>query len=88
MIPEFLAWYLRSDEAAAHFANRRKGTLVAVLQRRDLAELPVPVPDLGRQRRIFELAALADDEHRISGRLAELHRLELQLRLLETVHNS
>lgn len=88
MIPEFLAWYLRSDEAAAHFANRRKGTLVPVLQRRDLAELPVPVPGLERQRSIFELTELADEERRISGRLAELHRLQLNHRLIETVHNS
>lgn len=86
MMPEFLAWYLRSEEAAAHFANRRKGTLVAVLQRRDLAELPVPVPDLPIQRRIAELAELADEERVIVERLAGLRRLQLNRRLIETLH--
>ena len=35
---EYLAWFLRSAEAAAHFEARRKGTYVQIIQRGDLAE--------------------------------------------------
>ena len=44
VLPEYLAWFLRSEEAARYFEERRKGTYVKIIQRSDLAEMEMPVP--------------------------------------------
>ena len=87
VIPEYLAWYLRSEPAANHFAARRKGTLVQTLQRRDLEELPIPLPGLEKQSAIVALDALGRHERRLSSELQNLHTLLLQRSLLVAAAN-
>jgi restriction endonuclease S subunit len=72
LAPEYLAWYLRSPEAAAHFAARRKGTYVQIVQRKDLAELLVPLPPYDIQKQLVRLSELALNERELSQRLVDL----------------
>jgi restriction endonuclease S subunit len=72
VVPEYLAWFLRSEAAASHFNSRRKGTLVQVLQRKDLEDLPFAIPPLGDQKRIVELSELARHERQLSEQLTAL----------------
>lgn len=88
LLPGYLAWFLRSEEAAAHFSARRKGTLVQVLERNDLCELTVPVPPIQAQKQIVELSALARRERQISERLTELKWHELNLSLTALAHTT
>ncbi len=70
VLPEYLAWYLRSEESVRHFEERRKGTHVQTLERRDLAELAIPMPSLETQHKIVAVAALAVEERLLAERLA------------------
>ncbi len=72
VLPEYLAWFLRSAEARTHFASRRKGTYVQIIQRTDLADLEIPLPPLGKQRQIAELAALTLQERELTERILQL----------------
>jgi len=72
VLPEYLAWFLRTEEAARYFEGRRKGTHVQTLERRDLEELELPLPPLEVQQRIVEVAALAVEERLLAERLAAL----------------
>ncbi len=72
VLPEYLAWYLRSAQSVAHFESRRKGTYVQIIQRSDLAELAIPLPSLEKQRQIVEVAALALEERELNERLVLL----------------
>lgn len=72
VLPEFLAWYLRSEPARKHFDNRRKGTYVQLIRRADLAEIDVPIPPVEVQRAVVAFSELAEQEHSLSSRLAEL----------------
>lgn len=73
VLPEYLAWFLRSEAAVRHFDGRRKGTYVPIIQRSDLAELELPVPLLPVQRRIVEVDRLAVTERALAERLADLN---------------
>lgn len=72
ILPEYLAWFLRSEPACRHFEQRRKGTYVQILQRGDVAELEVPIPPLRVQELIVALDALIREEARLSDRLVSL----------------
>ena len=72
VLPEYLAWFLRTEEAARYFEGRRKGTYIQIIQRSDLAEMEMPVPPLNVQRKIVEAANLAVEERILSNRLAIL----------------
>ena len=85
---DYLAWFLRSEPAAAHFRLCRKGTLVQTIQRHDLTDLVMPLPSLEVQRKIVALADLSLEEHRLSERLADLRALALQRRLFLAASHS
>lgn len=72
VLPEYLAWFLRSTKSAAHFESRRKGTYVQIIQRSDLAELAIPLPSLSKQNQIVAVAALALEERELTARLQNL----------------
>lgn len=82
-LPEYVAWFLRSEVASQHFHLRRKGTLVQTVQRRDVEDIALPLPPLAKQRTIVALDALAVQEHQISSKLAELRSIHLQRTLLQ-----
>jgi restriction endonuclease S subunit len=77
----YLAWFLRTEKAAAHFALRRKGTLVQTVQRKDVLELELPLPPLAKQDSIIALDALAIKERQLSTELA-LKRASYTQRLM------
>jgi restriction endonuclease S subunit len=72
ILPEYLAWFLRTDEAARYFDGRRKGTYVQIIQRSDLADMEIPLPPLAVQQKIAKLAELAVTERDLATRLANL----------------
>lgn len=81
VLPEYLAWFLRTDEASRHFEGRRKGSYVQIIQRSDLAELEMPVPPLTIQQKIVDASNLALRERNIEEKLASL-RWKLSRNLL------
>jgi len=72
VLPEYLAWFLRTEEAARYFEGRRKGTYIQIIQRSDLADMEIPIPPLNVQRKIVEAANLAMEERILSERLTIL----------------
>jgi restriction endonuclease S subunit len=72
VLPEYLAWFLRTEDSARHFEGVRKGTYVQIVQRSDLADLAMPLPSLEVQQKIVEVAALAVEERLVAERLAAL----------------
>lgn len=87
VLPEYLAWFLRSEEAARYFEGRRKGSYVQIIQRSDLAEMEMPAPPMAVQQLIVEVAGLALEERVIAERLADLKWRQTQNRLSEVAHN-
>jgi restriction endonuclease S subunit len=73
VFPEYLAWFLRTEDIANYFAGRRKGTYVQIIERKDLAELELPLPPLKVQHKIVAAAELAVAERKLSERLASLN---------------
>ncbi|MEI6351312.1 MAG: restriction endonuclease subunit S [Verrucomicrobiota bacterium] len=88
LLPEFLAWFLRTDESCRHFESRRKGSHVQTVQRQDLAELEIPLPPVETQRKIVQAADLAAVERQLTERLLDLRRQLIGGKLLKAATNS
>lgn len=86
--PEYLAWYLRSEAAHQHFEGRRKGSYVQLIQRKDLAEIDLPLPPLASQLRLVEIANLAQKEKILSEKLTSLRWKLTHQQILQSAHNS
>ena len=83
ILPEFLAWSLRTSEAARYFAGRRKGTLVQTLQRIDIEELPIALPPLAIQEKMVAVYELSLEAAELERRLTELRSIRLEQSLLK-----
>lgn len=59
VLPEYLAWYLNQRPARQEIAQVSVGTWMRHITKKDIAGLPVPVPDLETQRRIVYVDTLA-----------------------------
>ena len=88
ILPDYLAWTLRTNEAARYFAIRRKGTLVQTLQRFHLEDFPVPLPSLAVQKKILELADLEREARLLETRLATLRTTHLEESLLNAARQA
>lgn len=72
VLPEYLAWFLRTEEMAKYFEGHRRGTYVKIIQRSALTDLAMPLPPLDVQQRIVDAAELAVIERNLTERLADL----------------
>jgi restriction endonuclease S subunit len=88
LLPEYLAWYLRSEEAARHFDERRTGTHVKIIQRDALTELDVPLPPVKVQRQIVEVSELQMSERYLTERIAELKTKLINGQLIQAAKKS
>ena len=86
ILPQYLAWTLRTTQAARYFNTLRKGTLVQTLQRCDLEEFPVPLPPIAQQQKIIEVVHLAREAHALEKRLESLRKIDLEETLLKSIH--
>jgi len=69
---EYLAWFMNQVPAQRHFGRlATTGAHMPIVRRDDLESLEVPVPDLDTQRKIAELADLAEKQQQLLAELAK-----------------
>ena len=71
VLPEFLAWYLNTAPAQAHFQSCSLGTNIRIISKSCLGPLGLPLPPLDTQHRIIALDRLAREERHLTAALAE-----------------
>jgi hypothetical protein len=74
--PRYLAWAINHPPAQRHFDKCALGTSMRMIPKAALDDLEVELPDLGTQKLIVELDALARHEHELAYELAD-KKLEL-----------
>lgn len=80
--PAYLAWYVNQPPAQTHIARGARGTNLRMIPRQVLDTLPIDVPDLSTQRRIVQIAALAEREGELMSAIAEKRQAATRLALL------
>lgn len=68
--PDYLAWFLNHEPAQMAINQARTGAGTPLVQRTALAELPIALPGMARQKRIASLGALLLREQDLLGRLS------------------
>jgi hypothetical protein len=84
--PAYLRWYLNAPGTQAQLATLAEGTSVRMISAENLKKLMVPLPSPDVQRRIAELAALAEHELSLQTRIAALRQNATQHLLMKSAH--
>jgi hypothetical protein len=69
IMPAYLQWFLNLPTTQAILTKKSEGTSVRMISKTTLETLEVPVPSLGHQQRIVELANLVAEEERLTQEL-------------------
>jgi hypothetical protein len=86
--PAYLAWLLRTRDAADYFDLHRRGTNVLTLQKGTMEQFPVPLPSLEVQHGIVETDRLHHHARDLESRLATLRHLLLEETLIHRAHRA
>lgn len=70
-VPDYLAWCLNHPRIQATIATVGQGTHQPFVSKQSLAKLAIPVPPIGTQRRIAEIARLRAQERLLAAQLTE-----------------
>lgn len=70
VLPEYLNWYISQREAQMFLASRAKGTVQKMISKQAIEDLEISLPSVEKQKKIVELALLADREQTLIQALA------------------
>lgn len=87
-LPTYLCWYLNLPSTQAALAALAVGTSVQMISKESLIALPVPIPDLNRQRQIVDVFALAQRAHTLATEIAAKEMRLNEQKLLRYAKNS
>jgi hypothetical protein len=79
--PAFLAWAINQQPSQRQLDGKARGTSMRMILKGDLDNLEIDIPDLSTQRRIVELAGLAEREHELAMLVADKRKLLIAMNL-------
>lgn len=84
-IPDFICWYLNHPTTQNWIKSKSMGTSVKHISITNLQEIEIPEVPLNTQRKIVEIATLAEREEQIETRLIVLRRLQIDNMLINKI---
>ena len=72
--PAYLAWFINQTPARNFLASHSRGSVMTMVPKEALVQLPVVVPPIATQRTVVEIAGLAEREYFLSIQIAEKRR--------------
>ncbi len=79
--PPYLGWYLNQWPAQQFLKSRTEGTYIKNIAKKDLRELSIPIPSIGKQHKIAEIYHLQKHENELLEKLKQM-RAKLQTQKL------
>jgi hypothetical protein len=86
--PHYLAWYLNQNPAQNFLKNRAAGTYIRNIPKKDLGELPVPIPPIDKQKSIVDINRLQNEETRLAREITRKRQQLVQQQLLNSIEES
>jgi hypothetical protein len=83
VLPRYLNWYINQSPAQAFLATHAKGTAQKMISKDALENLEVFLPQLEQQRKILEVATLAEQEQSIMKKLTDKRKRYISVKLIE-----
>lgn len=83
VLPAYLVWYINQPQAQAYLERQASGTISRMINKKAVADMPIDLPPLDRQRQITALADLAGREQDLLRRLAEKRQTYINGRLMQ-----
>lgn len=88
VLPAYLCWYLNAPATQAQLAALARGTSVQMISAEAMKSLAVPLPPPATQKRIAELAALAEQERSLLARITAMRQHVAQHLLMKSAQKA
>ncbi len=85
VLPEYLMWYINLESTQQRLINSGRGSALPAINKKILAELEVPVPELQIQKDVLALSKLKDKESKLVKQLDLLKSRALEINLKERI---
>ena len=83
VLPEYLNWYISQRDAQIFLTSRAKGTVQQMISKQVIEDLEVELPNLKKQKKIIELAALSALEQILCRTLADKRKQYISIKLMQ-----
>lgn len=84
--PTFLSWFLNHHSTQNILKHKARGTAIASIRKSDLGELEIPIPSVGKQNAIVQLAELANKEATLRNHILKNRKLLTDQQLLNSIN--
>ncbi|WP_340066496.1 restriction endonuclease subunit S [Ascidiimonas aurantiaca] len=85
VLPEYLMWYINLESTQQQLINSGRGSALPSINKKILADLEVPVPELQIQKDVVALSELKAEESKLVKQLDFLKSKALQINLKECI---
>ena len=85
VLPEYLMWYINLESTQQQLINSGRGSALPAINKKILAELEVPVPELQIQEDVVALSKLKSKESKLIKHLDLLKSRALEINLKERI---
>jgi restriction endonuclease S subunit len=85
LIAQYLAWYINQKLAQRYFDEHSRGTVIPMITKDVLANLPLPLPPLAVQRKIVQVYQLSLKEQSLMVAIQEKRSQLVEMALLAAI---
>lgn len=81
----YLRWFLTSPPAHKYFSQHMRGSIIMGIGKKDLENLPVPLPDMQTQKKVGALARLQKEEKYLAEKYLKMRQDLFNRQMEETL---
>jgi restriction endonuclease S subunit len=86
VLPQYLAWFMNSSQAARYFARCGQGTLLKAVGLKELQQLQIPIPSLAKQQNIVDVSSYFNKEQILLNKIQHCREKLINQTLLQTAY--
>lgn len=86
ILPEYVAWYLNSDQAQSTLKGKAMGTSIPSISKMALGELEISIPSIKLQKSVVLISSLRMQEKLLLSKLESLRTKQIQHQIFNAIN--
>ena len=87
VLPEYVCWYINLDTTLKYLQSEAKGSGIPSISKATLEELEIPIPAIGKQQMIVEIANLQSETLRLQSKMMAKRQQLIEYKLKKAIEH-